>query len=112
MLNVPRHAFWPQPKVDSCVVRLVPKPPPFKVKDRQVFFDVTRAIFSHRRKKISNSLKVDPAVASLVTSEVESSLDKLPYASKRAEELSPEMIGELADALLDLSASSPGNSAR
>jgi len=112
MLNVPRHAFWPQPKVDSCVVRLVPKPPPFKVKDRQAFFDVTRAIFSHRRKKISNSLKVDPATASLVTSDIESSLDKLPYASKRAEELSPEMIGELADALLDLSASSRGNSAR
>ena len=112
MLNVPRHAFWPQPKVDSCVVRLVPRPPPFKVKDRQAFFDVTRAIFSHRRKKISNSLKVDPAVASLVTSEIESSLDKLPDASKRAEELSPEMIGELADALLDLSAFSRGKSAR
>jgi 16S rRNA (adenine1518-N6/adenine1519-N6)-dimethyltransferase len=112
MLNVPRHAFWPQPKVDSCVVRLVPKPPPFEVKDRQAFFDVTRAIFSHRRKKISNSLKVDPATASLVTAGIVSSLDKLPYASKRAEELSPEMIGELADALLDLSASSRGNSAR
>jgi 16S rRNA (adenine1518-N6/adenine1519-N6)-dimethyltransferase len=112
MLNVPRHAFWPQPKVDSCVVRLVPKPPPFKVKDRQVFYDVTRAIFSHRRKKILNSLKVDPAVASLVRSDTVSSLDKLPYSSRRAEELSPEMIGELADALLDLSASSSGNSAR
>lgn len=112
MLNVPRHVFWPQPNVDSCVVRLVPKSPPFKVKDPQVFFDVTRAIFSHRRKKILNSLKVDPAVASLVTSVAESSLDELPYASKRAEELSPEMIGELADALLDLSASSSRNSAR
>jgi 16S rRNA (adenine1518-N6/adenine1519-N6)-dimethyltransferase len=112
MLRVPRHAFWPQPKVDSCVVRLVPKPPPFKLKDRQVFYDVTRAIFSHRRKKILNSLKVDPAVASLVRSDTVSSLDKLPYASRRAEELSPEMIGELADALLDLSASSLGNSAR
>ena len=112
MLRVPRHAFWPQPKVDSCVVRLVPKPPPFKLKDRQVFYDVPRAIFSHRRKKILNSLKVDPAVASLVRSDTVSSLDKLPYASRRAEELSPEMIGELADALLDLSASSSGNSAR
>jgi hypothetical protein len=55
---------------------------------------------------------VDPAVASLVRSDTVSSLDKLPYASRRAEELSPEMIGELADALLDLSASSLGNSAR
>ena len=112
MLNVPRHAFWPQPRVDSCVVRLAPRPPPFEVMNRQVFFDVTRAIFSHRRKKVLNSLKVDPAVASLITSDSEALLNALPYASRRAEELSPEMIGELADALFEISASSSGNSVR
>jgi 16S rRNA (adenine1518-N6/adenine1519-N6)-dimethyltransferase len=106
LMNVPRNAFWPQPKVDSCVVRLSPKHPPFAVKDKEVFFNVTKAIFSHRRKKVMNSLSTDPAVASLVTAGVEGSLSGLPHASKRAEELSPEMIGELADALVELSASS------
>jgi len=105
-VNVPRNAFWPQPKVDSCVVRLVPKPPPFKVRDERVFYDVTKAIFSHRRKKISNCLSTDPAVKGLVTEKVSRSLSALPHASKRAEELTPEMIGELADALLELSSSS------
>lgn len=112
MLDVPPHAFWPQPKVDSCVVRLVPKPPPFKVRDRQMFSDVTRAIFSHRRKKILNSLKVDSALGSLLSSGMQPSLESLPYAARRAEELSPEMIGELADAIFQLSASSSRNSAR
>ena len=106
VLKVPRHAFWPQPKVDSCVVRLVPKPPPFRVRDERVFYKVTQAIFSHRRKKISNSLSTDPAVKDLVTEKVSRSLSTLPHASKRAEELTPEMIGELADALLELSSSS------
>lgn len=106
VLKVPRHAFWPQPKVDSCVVRLVPKPPPFRVTDERVFYKVTQAIFSHRRKKISNSLSTDPAVKDLVTEKVSQSLSTLPHASKRAEELTPEMIGELADALLELSSSS------
>lgn len=111
LLNVSRNSFWPQPKVDSCVVRLVPKPPPFKVADAKVFFDVTKAIFSHRRKKTMNSLAADPAVSYLTTSLDKSALETLPYSSQRAEELTPEMIGELSNALLGLSASSSGRSA-
>ncbi len=106
LMSVHPHAFWPQPKVDSCLVRLVSRKPPFEVKDRDAFFQVTKAIFSHRRKKIINSLLSDPAVATMIGSIGKDSLEKLPYASSRAEELSPEMIGELTDALLELSASS------
>lgn len=104
-LNVPRHAFWPQPKVDSCVVRLSPRPSPFKVADEAVFSRVTQAIFSHRRKKISNSLKSDPSVSNLVRPHILQKLESLPYASRRAEELTPEMIGELADAFFELTSS-------
>ncbi len=106
VIDVPRTAFWPQPKVDSCVVMLTPKPPPFRVADEKVFFDVVRAIFSHRRKKISNSLLSDPSVAGLIGAVAKESINKLPYASKRAEELTPEMIGELSDGLMELSLSS------
>jgi 16S rRNA (adenine1518-N6/adenine1519-N6)-dimethyltransferase len=106
LMSVHPHAFWPQPKVESCVVRLVPKKPPFAVKDKDAFFRVTKAIFSHRRKKIMNSLLSDPAVAPMIGSIEKALLGRLPYASSRAEELSPEMIGELTDALLELSASS------
>lgn len=105
VLNVPRHAFWPQPKVDSCVVRLVPRPPPFDVKDSEVFSRVTQAIFSHRRKKISNSLKTDPSVAGMMKPHHLEKLDSLPHSSKRAEELTPEQIGELSDAFLELTSS-------
>ncbi|OGS44696.1 MAG: ribosomal RNA small subunit methyltransferase A [Euryarchaeota archaeon RBG_13_57_23] len=105
-LNVPRTAFWPQPKVDSCVVRLVPRKPPFVVKDERAFHAVTKAIFSHRRKMISNSLRTDPAVRSYIDENASKRLDELPFASRRAEELTPGMIGELADALLGLSLSS------
>jgi 16S rRNA (adenine1518-N6/adenine1519-N6)-dimethyltransferase len=106
MLNVPSSSFWPQPKVDSCIVKLVPKSPPFKVKDEDVFYRVTQAVFSHRRKMISNSLKTDPAVSGMMSERVAVQLGSLPFASKRPEELTPEMIGELADAFLELSSSS------
>ncbi len=111
-LEVHRTAFWPQPKVDSCIVRLVPKEPPFRPKDERLYFDVVKAIFSHRRKKISNSLAVDPAARRAVSEEMISKLPSLPHAARRAEELSPEMICEVADALVELSSSEPSSSGR
>ncbi len=105
LFDVSKSSFWPQPKVDSCVVRLVPRPPPFAVSDHDLFFEVTRALFSHRRKKISNSLKSDTVIAGMLSEGRVQSIADLPYASSRAEELTPEMLGELSDALHDLIAS-------
>ncbi len=102
VMGIPRHFFWPQPKVDSCVVRLVPRPPPFDVLDADAFRRVTQAVFSHRRKMISNSLVRDPAVSDLVRGVDSDKLRSLPYADRRPEELTPEQIGELTDALVGL----------
>jgi len=101
LFDVAKTSFWPQPKVDSCVVKLTPRPPPFKVVDAELFAQVTRAIFSHRRKKILNSLKADSVVPGRMSPEALSSAD-LPYSNQRAEELTPEMIGELTDAIAEL----------
>lgn len=101
-MDVPRNAFWPQPRVDSCVVRLTPRPPPFRVVDERAFSRVTQALFSHRRKKASNCLETDPAVREYVTPDMKEALRSLPHASERPQQLSPEMIGEMADALVRL----------
>jgi 16S rRNA (adenine1518-N6/adenine1519-N6)-dimethyltransferase len=106
LFNVSKTSFWPQPKVDSCVVRLTPRPPPFDVGDPELFAEVTRAIFSHRRKKIANSLRADSVISAYLPSDGTPSIVELPYSSKRAEELTPEMIGELTDSLQKLIASS------
>lgn len=103
--NVSKGSFWPQPRVDSCVVVLRPRKPPFAVKDDEMFARVTQVVFSHRRKKVSNALKSDPAVSAMMTPDVKDRLDSLPHASKRPEELTPEELGELADAFLELTSS-------
>lgn len=102
VMDVPRNAFWPQPRVDSCVVRLTPRPPPFPVVDERAFSRVTQALFSHRRKKASNCLETDPAVREYVTPDMKEALRSLPHASERPQQLTPEMIGEMADALVRL----------
>ncbi|MBM3182684.1 MAG: ribosomal RNA small subunit methyltransferase A [Chloroflexi bacterium] len=68
--RVPARSFYPQPKVDSAVVRfdILPEPA-IKVADMDGFFDVVRRGFSAPRKQLRNSLangygvkpaKIDP----------------------------------------------------
>jgi 16S rRNA (adenine1518-N6/adenine1519-N6)-dimethyltransferase len=54
-LGVPRHAFFPQPDVDSAVVTLVPKPP--KGIDPDAFTRFVQKLFQGRRKALSTSLR-------------------------------------------------------
>jgi len=55
---VPPGAFRPPPKVDSAVVRLVPRDPAtVGILDRKRFADVVRAAFGQRRKTLRNTLK-------------------------------------------------------
>ena len=50
-------SFWPKPKVDSLVLKLVPfENPIVEVTDEKLFEKVVRASFSSRRKMIGNSL--------------------------------------------------------
>lgn len=91
--NVPRSRFKPQPKVDSCLVSITPRPAPFGVKNEKMFYRVTQVCFDHRRKKISTALKG----AKLITPE-----DRIPYGDARIESLRPVEIAEIADALTDL----------
>ena len=84
---VPCHAFRPTPKVDSCIVRLKPIGRRFEVKE-ELFEKVTRALFSHRRKKIKNALLMEGIVS-------KENIDALPFIEERVEHLTPEEIAEL-----------------
>ncbi|WP_340570592.1 16S rRNA (adenine(1518)-N(6)/adenine(1519)-N(6))-dimethyltransferase RsmA [Stenotrophomonas sp. G106K1] len=54
---VPPGAFRPPPKVDSAVVRLIPREPAtINIKDHKRFADVVRAAFGQRRKTLRNAL--------------------------------------------------------
>lgn len=57
LFTVGPGAFQPAPKVDSAIVRLVPRPPPFEIADIVLFDRIVTAAFSQRRKTLSNGLK-------------------------------------------------------
>ena len=97
--RVSRAAFWPQPKVDSAIVLLKPRPFPFAVTDEALFDAVVDATFEHRRKTIENGLRLSWRRFADSEAIFERMLDAAPYRRNRPEELAPEQFGELADAL-------------
>ena len=90
---VSKTCFSPKPKVDSYMVKLTPREKPkFKVTDERFFFDVTRELFSHRRKKIKN----------VVLKKWNLVIEKELFANERVEDLKPEQIGRLSDYIYNL----------
>ena len=58
LLDVPPECFSPAPKVDSAVVRLIPRPPEeLSARDEARFAAVVSAAFGQRRKMLRNNLK-------------------------------------------------------
>ncbi len=101
---VSRNAFYPVPEVDSAIVELVPREPPFQVINEETFFKVVDTLFGQRRKKIKNALvnlvgdemRETGKYSKLSLKEI---IQGLPYGNERVEKLSPEKIGKLADNL-------------
>lgn len=54
--SVSRHCFYPEPDVDSAIVHLKLKEPPFH-ENQESFFKLTRTAFEQRRKMLRSSLK-------------------------------------------------------
>ena len=55
---VSKKDFWPQPKVDSAVIKIVPHKPDEISVDPQLFFTIVKAGFSQPRKQILNNLSI------------------------------------------------------
>ena len=92
LLDVPPESFDPAPKVDSAVVRLIPRAPgELAARDAARFAALVAAAFSQRRKMLRNTLKgsVDEALFAR--------LDIAPTA--RAETLSVADYVRLANAV-------------
>lgn len=101
---VSRKAFYPIPEVDSAIVELIPREPPFSVVSEKNFFKVLESLFAQRRKKIKNSLEGFVAkelrkIEAHNKSAIKDIIQSLPFINERVERLSPEKIGELADCL-------------
>ncbi len=98
---VPKALFYPQPEVDSIIVRLkLWCTEPFEVKDEAFFVRMVKWLFTERNKKLAKAIA--PFLRSnlkLSKQDAEKLALTLPFHERRVRELSPKDFGALADAL-------------
>mgnify|MGYP001080109342 CR=1 FL=1 len=100
---IPRELFQPPPRVDSTIVRLKPRQPPFFVEDERMFFDFVRAIFTQKNRKLRNAVMPFLRELNIAKRDADQIAVSLPFNCRRPRELAPEEIGfvvnEIAKAL-------------
>lgn len=96
---LPPTVFWPQPKVDSAILRIrVNADKRARIKDLEFFHTKVRALFFHRRKFLRSQLAT-AMQDDLDKPEVDSVLQECGFSpSLRAEQLSVEQIIQLLEA--------------
>lgn len=99
--DLPRNMFYPPPDVDSVVVRLRPKPPPFTVKDEKTFLELVRTVFTQRNKKLRNAVLPLLIKQGLEKEQAQMIADSLTFHDKRVRELAPEDFGVLSNEILE-----------
>jgi 16S rRNA (adenine1518-N6/adenine1519-N6)-dimethyltransferase len=104
--NVSAQSFLPPPQVDSAVVKMIP----LKIIETDDFFaSVCRALFQHRRKKSSKSLRESfHEIGNFKKEDVKEILGELDskmennFLEERVFKLSPEKILEISTSLKEL----------
>ena len=87
--NVPKEKYWPQPKVNSAVVRLTKKHTELPA----AFDNICRALFQHKNKKVRNALVDSFHEISSNEEEVKAWADSLwEIKDRRVRELAPEEV--------------------
>ncbi len=103
LFNVLRGSFFPAPRVDSAVINLKKKSLNSGVEDEEFFFEVLRACFSQKRKKILNPLyeKFRAGEKEFLKTDLEQMLKEIKTENKRAQELSVEEYVLLSNKLYE-----------
>jgi 16S rRNA (adenine1518-N6/adenine1519-N6)-dimethyltransferase len=96
LFEVGPGAFHPPPRVDSAVVRITPRPPPFEVGELRVYDALVTAAFTQRRKQLGNALRAWLPAQEIAAAGID--------PSARAETLAPADFASLSRRWLGLQA--------
>lgn len=98
---VPKWVFYPQPEVDSTIVRLKPrKHSPFEVTNEALFTKLVQSIFAQRNRKVRNAIRPFlKGVLARTDEDAGTIAQRLPHCSERVRQLVPEDFGALSNAI-------------
>jgi 16S rRNA (adenine1518-N6/adenine1519-N6)-dimethyltransferase len=96
--EISRKCFYPEPAVDSALVRVTRRnTPAFALADPTLFAQLVTALFGQRRKKVRTPLSTFIQRQGLAPHRLQGVLDRIPWLDRRAEELAPQELAQMAN---------------
>jgi 16S rRNA (adenine1518-N6/adenine1519-N6)-dimethyltransferase len=97
--NVSKTSFYPEPKIDSQLIKLSPKKARKTARDEHLFSDLIKIVFGERRKMMKNSILDHHFKFNIPKDDLKDIISGLPNMTCRPEELTLNHLIELADEL-------------
>lgn len=97
--DVSSRNFHPSPEVDTSIVKLYPNKERHEVEDEEQFFDIAKALFTHKRKKLRNAFVDARNILGITKDQAKELRDELPHSEERVNSLDVRKIKEIADFL-------------
>lgn len=92
--TISRGSYYPVPKVDSAIVRLIPKKKNTKIKDEEAFKNTVSALFMHKNQKVKKAFYHSRHMFGLEKAEAKEIGESIPEAESKVDTLD---IGNLAE---------------
>jgi 16S rRNA (adenine1518-N6/adenine1519-N6)-dimethyltransferase len=98
---ISKTRFYPQPEVDSIIVRLKRKQSqPFCINNESFFHQILRSLFTQRNRKVRNAIvPIIKSNRSIDAEKAAKMVEAIPFRDRRVRELAPEDFGVLANAI-------------
>lgn len=100
---IKRSNFYPEPEVDSAVIKLERHKPPYEISDLDFHLNIVRALFTQRNKVLKKALQIS------LTKLLNVKVNNMVYSDKRLEkymtirvkDLRPSELAEISNILRD-----------
>lgn len=103
LMLIRKRNFYPEPEVDSAVIALERRPPPYEIRDLDLYLEVVKWLFTQRNKLLRKALRtLMPKILPLKLDEKAYSDARLEkYMNKRVRDLQPSDFAYISNVLRD-----------
>jgi 16S rRNA (adenine1518-N6/adenine1519-N6)-dimethyltransferase len=97
--DVSSRYYTPEPEVETSIVKLYPNRERHGVEDEEFFFHVSKALFTHSKKKVRNAFVDARHIFEIEKNRAKELRDELPHSEKRVFQLDIRDIADIAEFL-------------
>lgn len=97
--EVSRDNYYPEPEVDTAILKLYPNKGRFNLDNEDLYFKVVKALFTNKRKKVRNAFEDARHILEIEKDYAKDIRDEIPYSEERVVNLGVKRLVEITNFL-------------